>query len=62
MSETERAFVLVLTFVGFLASYAGDTNLGEKLFLTVSPLLMWFFWRKVIWRLRKRSLHNGARS
>lgn len=54
MSETERAFVLVLTFVGFLATYASGTNTAEKLFLTGSPLLMWFLWRKLIWRLRKR--------
>jgi hypothetical protein len=54
MSETERAFVLVLTFVGFLATYAGESTIAEKLFLTISPLLMWLLWRKVIWHLRKR--------
>jgi hypothetical protein len=54
MSESERAFVLILTFVGFLATYASDTSMAEKLFLTCSPLLMWFLWRKVIWHLRKR--------
>jgi hypothetical protein len=53
MSETERAFVLVLTFVGFLACYASETNLPEKLFLTTGPLLMWLMWRKVIRLLRK---------
>jgi hypothetical protein len=31
-----------------------DTTIAEKLFLTGSPLLMWYLWRQLIWRLRRR--------
>ena len=54
MSETERIFVLVLASVGFLASYAGDTTIPEKVFLPGAPLLMWLLWRHLIRYLRSR--------
>jgi hypothetical protein len=53
MSETERAFILVLTYVGILASYTSDTTLPEKAFLVSAPLLMWFFWRSLAKQVRR---------
>ena len=53
MSETERAFILIMTYVGILASYASDTTLPEKAFLVSAPLLMWFFWRGIARQLRR---------
>jgi hypothetical protein len=53
MSETERAFILVMTYVGILASFASDTTLPEKAILVSAPLLMWFFWRNLAQQLRR---------
>jgi hypothetical protein len=53
MRETERAFILVITCVGFLASYTSETTLPEKAALVSLPLLMWFLCRSLARILRR---------
>ena len=47
MTETERAFILVLTSVGILAGFTEETTSLEKALLIIAPLLMWSFWRMI---------------